>query len=149
MVVKTLFQEFSVVDNSRDLDILNTNESVVPNLLRILIECLIEDKVKRAGISQALMQSCRPRTVMLPLPFALGVHLDRFGSSELIKEVSRLEFCISHDEVNRFKQSVMQYDIRGERNADPVTPFLASLLQTIWITTFTHLTEVDCYMRWV
>jgi hypothetical protein len=91
-------------------EIVETNESAVPGLLSVFIEHLVNDKLKCAGISQALMQSSRPRTCMLPLPFALGIHLDRFGSSELIKEVSKLGFCISADEVNRFKQSVMQYE---------------------------------------
>jgi hypothetical protein len=103
-------------------DIVNTNDTVVPSLLRIFMECLVTDKLKCAGLSQALMQSSRPRTCMLPLPFALGVHLDRFGSSELIKEVSKLGFCISADEVNRFKQSVMQYDNQGQSFDATVAP---------------------------
>jgi hypothetical protein len=42
------------------------------------------------------------------LPFALSVQLARYGSSELIENISWLAFCISYDELILFKQSVVQ-----------------------------------------
>ena len=41
--------------------------------------------------------------------FGLGVELDHvFGSKWLISELSWLGFCVSYDEVDRYKQSVIQ-----------------------------------------
>lgn len=44
-----------------------------------------------------------------PLLFGLGVQLDHmFGSRWLVNQLYRLGFSISHEEVNRYKQSVLQ-----------------------------------------
>ena len=71
------------------------DETVVP-LLKLFYECLIEDRLKRIGITQALTEAARPKSAILPASFALGVRLDRYGSADMIKEVSRLGFCISY-----------------------------------------------------
>jgi hypothetical protein len=85
----------------------NDDESVIPPLLKLFVECLITDRVKRSSIAQSIIQSSRPKTSILSLPFALRVHLDRYGSADLIREVSKLGFCISYDEVTRYKHSVL------------------------------------------
>ena len=55
------------------------------------------------------MQAAQPWTNILPVQFGLGVMVDHmFGSEELLQILSRLGFCVSYDEVVRFKQSVMQ-----------------------------------------
>ena len=55
-----------------------------------------------------VIQSARPRSVITPL-FGIGVEMDHvFGSRWLVNELSRLGFSISYDEVNRYKQSVIQ-----------------------------------------
>jgi hypothetical protein len=48
------------------------DETVVPPLLKLFCECMVEDRLKCAGISQALTQTARPKTTILPIPFALG-----------------------------------------------------------------------------
>ena len=49
------------------------------------------------------------KNVITPTLFGLGVEMDLvFGSRWLIDEMSRLGFSISYDEVNRYKQSVIQ-----------------------------------------
>ena len=46
---------------------------------------------------------------MCPLMFGLGVELEKtFGSKWLINHLSRLGFCISNDEVLRYKQSAIE-----------------------------------------
>jgi len=45
----------------------------------------------------------------MPLQLALAVELDRLGISQLLHMVSRLGFCMSYDEVVRYKQSVLQF----------------------------------------
>ena len=46
---------------------------------------------------------------MCPLMFGLGVELEKtFGSKWLINHLSGLGFCISNDEVLRYKQSAIE-----------------------------------------
>jgi hypothetical protein len=47
-------------------DLLKGVEFAVPPLLQSFMECLIEDKLKRAGVSQALVQSARLTTAVMP-----------------------------------------------------------------------------------
>ena len=55
------------------------------------------------------MQSSRPKSVIAPTMFGLGIEMDHvFGSKWLINELSHLGFSISYDEVERYKQSVIQ-----------------------------------------
>ena len=88
-------------------DVAESGVKFVPPLLKLFMECFVSDKLKQSSIAQSLIQASRPKTAMLPLPFALGVSLDRYGSSDLIIQLARLGFCISCDELTRFKQSVM------------------------------------------
>lgn len=55
------------------------------------------------------MQSSRPRSVITPTLFGVGVEMDHvFGSKWLINELSHLGFSISYDEVTKYKQSVIK-----------------------------------------
>ena len=57
----------------------------------------------------SIIQSARPRSVVTLTLFGIGVEMDHlFGSRWLVNELSRLGFSISYDEVNRYKQSVIQ-----------------------------------------
>jgi hypothetical protein len=87
--------DLSSYPSTEDLQI--DGDNVVPLLLKLFLECLVEDKLERSAIAQLLIPASRPRTSILPLPFALGVHLDRFGSPQLLIELSRLGFCMSYD----------------------------------------------------
>jgi hypothetical protein len=99
--------EFDVTNYPSSDNILLDDESVIPPLLKLFLDCLINDKLKQASPAQCIVQASRPRTSILPIPFSLGVNLDRYGSSELIMELLRLGFCISYDELTRFKQYVV------------------------------------------
>ncbi len=57
----------------------------------------------------SIIQSARPRSVITPTLFGIGVEMDHvFGSRWLINALSQLGFSISYNEVNRYKQSVIQ-----------------------------------------
>ena len=84
---------------------------LLPPSLNLLLETLLKSKTKRLSIGQAIIQSARPRSSVLPLPFGLGVAVDNvFGSRWLVNELFRLGFSVSYDEVARFKQAVLQHD---------------------------------------
>ena len=64
---------------------------------------------KRAAIGQTVIQAARPRGSIMPLQLAVAVELDRLGNSQLLEMLSTLGFCVSYDEVVRYKQCVPQF----------------------------------------
>ncbi len=77
--------------------------------MQIFLKHIVVSEVKQNSISQAIIQASRPRSVIAPVMFGVGVEMDHvFGSKWLINELSHLGFSISYDEVVRYKQSVIQ-----------------------------------------
>ena len=73
------------------------------------MKVLVPSVTKQVSIGQCLLKAARPRSVIPPLLFGLGVEMDHvFGCKWLINELSRLGFSISYDEVTRYKQSVVK-----------------------------------------
>ena len=80
----------------------------IPRHLQTLMKTIVSSELKQNSIRQCIVQAARPRSVITPTLFGLGVELDHvFGSKWLINELSRLGFSIGYDEVNRYKQSVI------------------------------------------
>ena len=84
----------------------------LPDTLRVLLEGLFAGKkagVKVASIGQAMMQATRPRVLLAPLQFGLGVQLyHHFASRFLIDSLHHHGFCCSYQEVQRFEQNAAQ-----------------------------------------
>ena len=81
----------------------------VPPLLQLHVQTLIGNKLKETAISHAIVQAARPRSVISPILFGVGVEVDHIcGSKYIVDELARLGFSISSYEVKRYKQSVMQ-----------------------------------------
>ena len=58
-----------------------------------------------------MVQATRPRSILCPIAFGLGVQLDKESGSEwLISHLHRLEFSISPDEVQKCKHSSVVSD---------------------------------------
>ena len=69
----------------------------------------MKSDMKLAAIGHAITQAVWPRSVLSPLLFGTGVEMDLvFGSRWFIDELYSLGFSISYDEVNTFKQSILQ-----------------------------------------
>jgi len=69
---------------------------------------IICDKRKQVALSDCVVQAVRPRSLIAPIPLALGVSLDHtFGSKWLLSTLAVLGLCVSYDEVTRYKHSVM------------------------------------------
>ena len=80
-----------------------------PTPFRNILENIVQSELKQNSIAHSIIQSARPRSVITPTLFGIGVEMDHvFGSRWLVNELSRLGFSISYDEVNRYKQSVIQ-----------------------------------------
>ena len=95
----------------RNEDIANINKGKewIPHYLQTFLKIIIQSELKQNSISHSIIQSARPRSVITPTLFGVGVEMDRvFGSRWLVDELSRLEFSISYDEVKIYKQSVIE-----------------------------------------
>ena len=76
--------------------------------LRLFMETCIHSKLKQASIGQCITHAVRPRGTLPPILFGHAVELDHeFGSRWVIDEESKLGYCLSYNEVTRFKQSVI------------------------------------------
>ena len=81
----------------------------LPPYLRILITSVIKHLLKQVGIGQAIVNAARPKSVITPILFGLGIELDHvFGSKWMLMELNRLGFCIGSDEVTCYKQSIVE-----------------------------------------
>ena len=91
-------------------DIWDTDSGLewLPPLLKNFMNKITKSKIQQASIGQCIVRSARPRSVIPPLVFGIGVTLDYiFGSKWLINELARLGYSVSYDEVVRFKQNVV------------------------------------------
>ena len=87
-----------------DEDIGNIDQSNrnrwVPQHLQTFLKTIIPSKLKQNSIGHVIVQSARPRSVITPILFGLGIEMDHvFGSKWLINELAQLGFSISYDEV--------------------------------------------------
>ena len=81
----------------------------IPPLLQKFMSTLVSADIKAVALGQALVQAVRPKSVIAPLLFGLGVSLDHLvGSKLVINLLHRLGYCVSYDELTRFKQCVVQ-----------------------------------------
>lgn len=69
----------------------------------------MSNDLKRVGIGRVIAQGVRPKSVMSPILFGLGVEMDHvFGSEWLIGQLSSLGFSSSYTEISLFKHSIIQ-----------------------------------------
>ena len=83
----------------------------VPSLLKIFMENIVSTELKQVAICHSIVQAARPRSVIAPILFGLGVSLDHaFGSKWMLDLLSRNGFSVSYDEITLYKQSVVLSD---------------------------------------
>lgn len=105
------------------------HSSFLPPLLQTFLTCVTSNPLKRSALGQCLVQAARPRTMLAPLLLGLAVELDHlYGSSSLITHLSRFGFCLSYDEVTRYKQSIIMSQIPG---CPGTSPYPAAVTQ--WV----------------
>ena len=92
-----------------DIVLPEKQDSFLPSSLHKFLQMLIRPKIKQNSIGQTIVYSTRPRSVIPPIPFGVSIEMYHiFGSKWLINELLQLGFSISYDEVNRYKQSVIE-----------------------------------------
>ena len=113
-------------------EIMQSTEHVlewIPSKLRLFMQCICKNTLKQSSIGQVLVSATHPRSCVPPILFGLGVDVDHvFGSRWLIDQLNKFGFCVSMDEVTRYKQSVMEndsYDIEVSKLAGSFTQWSA------------------------
>ena len=87
----------------------------IPESLMILLKIIMPKLLKQTVITHSMIQAARPRSVLFPIPFGLGVQLEKeFGSKWSISPLHKLGFSISHDEVQKIQTAVCSF--RRQRN---------------------------------
>lgn len=95
--------------NEEEIVNLEKAKQWVPELLNSFIGQLVKSDLKNLSISQCIVQAARPRTLIAPIPFRLGVQLEKsFGSKWLVNHLSKSGFSITADEVLKYKRSVIE-----------------------------------------
>ena len=80
----------------------------MPSYLNLFMETLFPCEFKQSSISQCILKAVKPRSIIPPTLFGLGVELDHvFGSRWLIDELYKLGFCVSYRQIAKFKQEVV------------------------------------------
>ena len=65
----------------------------IPHHLETFLKIIVLSEVKQNSIGHAIVQSSRPRSVIAPTMFGVGIEMDHvFGSKWLINKLSRLGF---------------------------------------------------------
>jgi len=94
---------------TEDISSISHSSQWIPQHLQNFLKLLVISEVKQNSIGHAIVQASRPRSVVSPVLFGVGVEMDHmFGSKWLINELSHLGFSISYDEVVKYKQSVLR-----------------------------------------
>jgi hypothetical protein len=78
-------------------------------MLKTFMQTLLGNEMHMTSLSHCIVRAERPRSVLSPIPCALGTFVDHmFGSKMLLHQLARLGLCVSWDEVYRYRQSVAQ-----------------------------------------
>ena len=71
----------------------------LPPTLKLLMIVLVGQGSKQASLGQCILKAMKPKFVIPPLLFGLGVEIDHvIGSKTLLTEISKLGCTISYDE---------------------------------------------------
>jgi hypothetical protein len=111
--VSTAAQLFEIATNIYPCgdEVSSTEDALkyVPNLLEQFLRSLFVGKdidLKVAAIAQAMIQAIRPRAIMAPLQFALGIQMHHhFATKFLINTLHSMGFCSSYYTVQNYEKS--------------------------------------------
>ena len=91
------------IENSVNFPSSNFAPPTLLHFLKSLIGCKNSDLLI-ASIAQAIIQNCRPRSIITPIPLSLAVILHRhFESRYLIDVLHKFGLCASYSEVIKFE----------------------------------------------
>ena len=105
-IKETAKQKGMVYPTPNEIGSEEKNKEFLPETLNLFLRKLIhsaKSSVKISAIGQAIMQACRPRTLIAPLQIGSAVQMHHLFSSRLLVDtINSLGFCSSYTEVQRF-----------------------------------------------
>ena len=105
--MKASYSNYPVMNDLKS----ETSMNFLPESLRVLLTDIFVGKdvqFKVSSIGQAVMQAARPRVLLAPLQFGLGVQLHHhFASRFLIDTLHKHGFCCSYSEVHQFERNAV------------------------------------------
>ena len=110
--IDSVVQSIDTYPTGCELSSLDTNFNVVPESLKTLLKVIINrqdseldknSKLVMASIGQAIMQTARPRSLILPLQLGMAVEAHAiYGSRYLVDLLHHHGFCSSYNEVKTY-----------------------------------------------
>ena len=79
------------------------------------MKVIVPTRLKQVSLSQCIVQAARPRTIIAPIPFGVGLNIDK---STLCKQLIT-HFSISLEDVSQLKQSAIE-DMEKDDNQERV-----------------------------
>ena len=129
-IISNVLSETNLYPSTESLS-LNSSLEYIPSSLKLLLDNLFVGKSterKVASIGQAIIQSVRPRAVLMPLQIGLAVQMHHLNRSKFILDtLSEMGFCSSYKEVLRFEKNAANCvapDLLGEDIDAPGTLLL-------------------------
>ena len=120
--IKALDTSKSTYPDSGELRSIELNLRYLPESLQVLLYDIFPGKsigLKVATIGQCIIQATRPRSVIAPILFGIGVQMHHlYGSRFLIDSLYTHGLCLSYDEILRYskcaaRSSETTYPISG------------------------------------
>ena len=109
MQLRSVSYDMTCYPSNEIIGDLEYNKDWMPSLLRTFLEIVVSNKLKQATIGQTLIHAARPKSSLPPIMFGTSAELDHiFGSKWLLIELSRIGLCLGPEEVNRYKQSIVE-----------------------------------------
>ena len=107
--IRDLKYDMNYYPSNEDVSDVDTGVKLLPKSLQLFLEKMIPNKRKQVSIDQSIVCAAHPRSMIPTLLFGLGIEREHmYGSRWLVNRIYRLGFCITYEEVVRFKQSVSQ-----------------------------------------
>ena len=104
--VREMTADKSKYPSNEELSDINYETKWVPESLQIFLSSLISSNLKQLSIGQCIVQASRPRSLIVPIPFGVGVDVDKsFGTKWLVDHLAKFGFSVTSDEVKLLKQS--------------------------------------------
>jgi hypothetical protein len=107
--IKSVAASRDIYPSQDDIESLSLNLEFVPESLRLMLSIIFCGKsdLKIASVGQVIMQAARPRMLLCPLPFGLGVQVHHlFASKHMNETLHALGFAPSYDEIRTYEIDV-------------------------------------------
>ena len=140
--LQSIIYHADIYPSDEDIQNMEKGLNLLPPLLLLMLKTLVPNVKQQISIGQCITKAAKPRSFLPPVLFVLGVEMDHmFGSRWLIDELFRLEFSVSYNEVNRFRQAVVQSE-----SIEQLLPetFPGSFSQSVADNVDHNLASIDC-----